>query len=128
MILSLRTFPVVLLAATLLVTAPFEAAMAQGGPTVGTPGGASQTAPSNSEGFRAGGSGVVGSTQVAPSTGTVGTGTVRAAPQRQRRRQQARRTQPRPRAGAAVPAATAPVPGDASPATPVPGTVPMSRR
>lgn len=113
---SSRCFPAVLLAASLFA-APFEAALAQGGPTIGAPGGASQTAPSNSEGFRAGGTGVVGNTQVAPTTGTV-----RPTPQRQRRRQQARRTQTRPRARAA--AATAPVPGDAAPATPAPATVP----
>lgn len=121
MALPVRAFRAALLAASLLVAAPFEAVMAQGGPVVGAPGGASQTAPSNSEGFRAGGTGVIGSSQVAPRTGTV-----RPAPQRPRR-QQVRRTRPRPRPAATTPAATAPVPGDAAPAAPFPGTVPTPR-
>lgn len=121
MAFSRRLFPAAVLAASLFAT-PFEVALAQGGPTVGTPGGASQTAPSNSEGFRAGGTGVVGTTQVAPAPAT---GAVRATPQRQRRRQHARRAQQRPRARAAAPAAA--VPGDAAPATPTPGTVPLPR-
>lgn len=121
MAVLVRPFRAAFLAASLLAVAPFEAAMAQGGPVVGAPGGASQTAPSNSEGFRAGGTGVIGSTQVAPSTGTV-----RPAPRRPRR-QQVRRARPRPRPVATAPAATAPVPGDAAPAAPLSGTVPTPR-
>lgn len=119
MVLSLRRSSIALFAATLPAAAPFEAVMAQGGPIVGAPGGVSQTAPSNSEGFTAGGTGVIGTTRVSP-----GGSTVQPARQRPRRWQQVRRAPSRPRPSATRPAATAPVPGDAAPATPMPGIVP----
>lgn len=118
MALSFRRLSAVLLATALLATAPFEAVMAQGGPTVGAPGGVSQTSPSNSDGFRAGGTGVIGTTRVSPD-GT----RVRPARQAARRRHQARRANTRQRQRAIAPAA-APAPGDASPAAPMPTTTP----
>lgn len=119
MTFSLRRFSTALFASAMLAAVPFEAAMAQGGPIVGAPGGVSQTAPSSSEGFTAGGTGVLGTTRVEP-----GGSTVRPARQRPRRRQQVRRVPSRPRPSAAAPAATPSVPGDAAPAASMPGTVP----
>lgn len=63
-----RGFSAVLLAVA-VAAVPASAQVTLGGPTVGPAGGvASTTAPSNSEGTPAGGTGVIGTTRVGPST------------------------------------------------------------
>jgi hypothetical protein len=85
----IRRFSSMLLAAAAaagLSAGPAFAQVTPGGPTVGPAGGvASTTAPSNSEGTPAGGTGVIGATRVGPSS-TASTGTSVAPPRHHARR------------------------------------------
>ncbi len=84
-----RRFSTVLLAAA-LAAGPALAQVTPGSPTVGPAGGvASTTAPSNSQGTPAGGTGVIGTTRVGPSTTAASTpdaSTGAPAPRRRARR------------------------------------------